>query len=44
MNPFSEPSDEMMEPNQPKVSGISFDNYVTFVQNKKRELVKEFIR
>jgi len=24
--------------------GISFDNYVTFVQNKKRELVKEFIQ
>lgn len=27
-----------------KTEGISFDNYVTFVQNKKRELVKEFIR
>jgi len=42
MNPFAPPLEEV-EPNQPKVSGISFDNYVTFVQNKKRELVKEFI-
>jgi hypothetical protein len=35
---------EKVEPNLEKVSGISFDNYVTFVQNKKRELVKEIIR
>ncbi len=44
MVPRTPPSDEMVEPNQKKVSGISFDNYVTLVQNKKRELVKEFIR
>jgi len=44
MNTFSEPTDEMVEPNQQKANGISFDNYVTLVQNKKRELVKEFIR
>jgi len=43
MKSFIPPLEEM-EPNRAKISGISFDNYVTLVQNKKRELVKEFIR
>jgi SNF2 family DNA or RNA helicase len=43
MNPFAPPL-EKVESNQPLIGGISFDNYVTFVQNKKREIVKEFIR
>jgi SNF2 family DNA or RNA helicase len=35
---------EKVEHHLEKVDDISFDNYVTLVQNKKRELVKEFIK